>query len=208
MTAKKPPDWELAEKLYRAGQLSLTEIGIRIGGVSKVAVKKHMDKAGIKRDLEDDVRKAVKRKLAEDAVNDKVNGFHAKRRKPLTDRAIIEAGAQMGSAVVASHRRDIQFGRDVAGMLMSQLHEATERIVEIEEAIADEPDSTAAQRTRKAMMNRAVSLPTRAGVVRDLTTAMKNLQGLERVAFGLTDKTDESPDYETELKRLKELQPK
>jgi len=45
------------------------------------------------------------------------------------------------------------------------------------------------------MMMRAVSLPMHSGVIRDLSVAQKNLIGLERQAFGITDngKQDEEP---------------
>lgn len=186
MSARKPaPDWEQAENLYRAGHLSLAEIGARVG-VSKVAVKLHMDKAGIKRDLSVAVRQETKRKLAEQAVNDSINGKHGKKKKALTEQEIVEAGALEGVTVIRHHRRDIQAARELAAMLMGQLFQATEHFDLVEEAI-DEETKDDGHRQRRALMLKAVSLPARAGVIRDLTTSMKNLQGLERQAFGLKD---------------------
>lgn len=203
---KPPPDWEQAEKLYRAGQLSLSEIGGRIG-VSKQAVIKRMRKAGITRDLTPAVRQATKRKIAEQAVTDSVDGFHSKRGNAVTEREIIESNAQLGSKVVECHRRDIKAGREVCALLLGELFQTTTQLDQVEQAILEETANDDSGQ-RRALMKRAVSLPSRAGVVRDLTAAMKNLQGLERIAFGLTEKTDETPDYETELKRLSELEPK
>lgn len=199
--AKLEVDWEQAEKLFRAGNLSLSEIGARIG-VSKVAIKKHMDKLGIKRDLTQAVRQEAKRQVAEQSVNDSVYGKHGKRRRALTDAEIVEAGGKLGAAVIDHHRRDIKAGREVCELLMGQLYEATSNIEQIEQAIHDETKDEAAAHRRQAMY-RAVSLPSRAGVIRDLTSAMKNLQGLERVAFGLKDDDgDELPEYESRLKAL------
>ena len=198
---KAPPDWEKAEGLYRAGHLSLSEIGARIG-VSKVSVKKHMDKAGVTRDLTPAVRQATKRKVQEQAVNDAANGWHGKRAKALTDREIIESSALAGAQVVECHRRDVKAGRELCTLLVGELYQATTQIEEIEQAITEE---TADDQTghRRAMMRRAVSLPSRAGVIRDLTSAMKNLHALERVAFGLDEKdAGDVPEYESELKRL------
>lgn len=201
MTERKPVDWEQAERLYRAGQLSLAEIGARIG-VSKVSVKKHMDKAGIHRDLSAAVKQETKRKLAEQAANDSANGFHGKQAKALTEREIIEAGAQQGKQVVECHRRDVKAAREVCTLLIGELYQATTRLDEIESTIvAETADDGNAQ--RRIAMQRAVSLPSRAGVIRDLSAAMKNLQSLERVAFGLKEDEDAAqPDYESRLQAL------
>jgi hypothetical protein len=203
---KKPaPDWEKAEGLYRAGALSLAEISARIG-VTKAGILKHMRKKGITRDLTKKVRQATKRKLAEAAVNDRVNGYHGKKAAAFTEQEIVEANSLVGKQVVECHRRDIKAGREVCTLLIGELYQATTRLDEIEQAIVEETQGDATGQ-RRALMRRAVSLPSRAGVIRDLTGAMKNLQALERVAFGLDDKGDDIPEYETELKKLRDMEP-
>jgi hypothetical protein len=48
-------------------------------------------------------------------------------------------------------------------------------------------------------MLKAVSLPTHAGVLRDLSIAQKNLIYLERQAFNLNDKEDADPVEKIQL---------
>lgn len=206
MTAKKPaPDWEKAEGLYRAGSLSLAEISGRVG-VTKAGILKHMRKKGITRDLTPAVRQAAKRRIAEQAVNDTVNGHHGKQAKAFTDREIVDANAQLASMVIECHRRDIKAGREVCTLLIGELYQATTRLEEIEQAI-DEETAGDGNGQRRALMRRAVSLPSRAGVIRDLSGALKNLQALERVAFSIDDDGADTPEYEAELKKLAALGP-
>lgn len=206
MTAKKPTtDWEKVEGLYRAGQLSLAEIGARCG-ISKQAIDRKAKRLGWTRDLGDKVRQEVATKLARRAVDDAVDGHHAKAKRQHSEREIIEASAMVGAEVVECHRRDIKAGRELCTLLIGELYQATTHLEQIEQAI-DEETRGDANGQRRALMRRAVSLPSRAGVIRDLTGAMKNLQALERVAFGLDEKDDGIPEYEAELKRLNALEP-
>ena len=112
------------------------------------------------------------------------------------DDQIIEQAAERGAAVVESHRADINQGRRIAGMLMEELRSNTENLALLEELVDQQADEEEWNERRKAAVNRAISLPSRAGVMRDLATAMKTMQGLERQAFNLDAKEppDDSPD--------------
>lgn len=196
---RTPPDWELAESLYRAGHLSLAEIGSRVG-VSKQAIDKRAKKLGWERDLTQQVRQAIKAKLTQQAVDDSVDGFHGKGRPSPVE--IVEAAAEQGAQVVQHHRRDIKAGRELCALLMGQLYEATTEREAIELAIMEETAGDPFPHRRRQMLN-AVNLASRAGVIRDLATAMKSLQALERTAFGLKEEAgDEIPDYEKRLEAL------
>lgn len=54
---------------------------------------------------------------------------------------------------------------------------------------------------RRTQLMRLVSLASHAGVLRDLSAAMKNLIPLERQAYNLDEQEHEEP-YEERLKRL------
>lgn len=181
MTTKpdKPPkrqiDWERIEQEYRAGQLSIGEVA-RQHGVVTGAIHNRAKRYSWTRNLAAAVRQAVQAKLVTDGVTDDVTGPHAQEA--------IERAAVRGVEVVRQHRKDISTGRLIVASLMEELTQASERRDEIEEEVELE---TAGDRDtkRRNLMLRAVSLPSRAGVIRDLSGAMRNLVGLERQAFSL-----------------------
>lgn len=174
-------DWEVIEREYRAGQLSVSEIG-RQHGVSHTAINKRAKTHGWTRNLAARVKEEVSSRL----VSDEVSTANA--------RETVEAAATRVVEVVRSHRKDIAKGRTIISTLFAELMEATENRVEIDEEIekatADDKDGK-----RAAMMRRAVALPSRASSVLSLAGAMHKIVHLERQAFNIeTDSgEDEAP---------------
>lgn len=178
--AKRPViDWEAIEREYRAGQLSVVEIG-RQHGVSHTAINKRAKKLGWKRDLADKVRKEVSARLSETEVSPEVSAAR--------ENETIEAAAARGVEVVRQHRKDISGYSAMARQLLGELEESTIHNEEIVELIEAETASDKNNMRRQNML-RAVALPTRAGIVKDLAGAAKILIELERKAFNL----DEQP---------------
>ncbi|MFP5513410.1 MAG: hypothetical protein ACLGJC_10050 [Alphaproteobacteria bacterium] len=178
MAERKQIDWEAIEREYRAGQLSVSEIG-RQQGVSHTAINKKAKAQGWTRNLTEKVRQEVSARLVSDGVSaDNV-------------RQTVELAAARGVEVVRSHRQDISSARSLVRLLMGQLVEAATSRDQIEDAIhAETSDDDNAQ--RRNQMLRAVSLSSHAGVAKDLSAALKNLIPLERQAFNLD--ADEEPD--------------
>ena len=87
MTERKSVDWEAIEREYRAGQLTVVEIG-RQHGLSHTAINKRAKRDGWTRNLADRVRKEVSARL----VSEKVS--------PEADRAAIEPAVARGVQVV------------------------------------------------------------------------------------------------------------
>lgn len=184
----KAIDWEAVEREYRAGQLSVSEIG-RQHDVSHTAINKRAKRDGWARDLAARVRQEVSTRL----VSDEVSAANAQEA--------VDAAAQRGVEVVRSHRRDIGRGRDVLARLIEELDMVTAHRGEIEEEIEafTDPGEAATEKAmasaekRRAAMHRAVSLSSRAGAMMSLSSAMKNVVVLERQAFSLDeDGGDES----------------
>lgn len=175
-----PVDWEAVEREYRAGQLSVSEIG-RQCGVSHTAINKRAKKDGWVRDLAARVRQQVSARLVSEEVSE-ANAQEA-----------IDVAAARGVEVVRSHRRDIATARGVASRLVEELDIATihrDAIAEEIEAFTDPGnDATdkaiASAEKRRAAMHRAVSLSSRAGAMMSLSSALKNIVVLERQAFSL-----------------------
>jgi len=101
VTTDSPHDWEAIEREYRAGQLSLREIG-RQRGISDTAIRKRAKAEGWTRALAERVREQVRETLV------RADGSRAGSRATREhDAEIIEAAADRGMSVVMSHRRDI-----------------------------------------------------------------------------------------------------
>lgn len=153
---RKAVDWERIEVEFRAGQLSVSEVG-RIHGLSHTAINKRAKREGWIRDLADRVRKEVSARLVSDGVS------------TATQRETITECAERVVQIVREHRNDIKDGREILVELYAELKEVTASRDEIEETIkAEEKDAK-----RRAAMLRAVSLPSRAGTALSLSTALK-----------------------------------
>ncbi|WLG49121.1 hypothetical protein [Pseudomonas sp. FP1742] len=190
--AAKQPDWEAIERAYRAGALSIRTIADR-NGISDTAIRKKAKASGWARDLSEQVRKEVRNKLVRGEVREE------QCANPERDAEIVEEAAEEGARVVRSHRRDIRKATNLANLLMDDLLTTISKREEIEDSI-DEETKEDSNGMRRATMLSAVSLPSNAKTLFQLSSAMKNLQVLERQAFGLDDK--EQPGDSDELSKL------
>ncbi|QQX60934.1 hypothetical protein [Pseudomonas chlororaphis] len=195
MTTKQP-DWEAIERAYRAGALSIRTIAER-NGISDTAIRKKAKASGWNRDLSEQVRKEVRNKLVRGEVRDE------QCANPEYDAEIIEEAAEEGATVVRSHRRDIRKATNLANLLMDDLLMTIQKREEIEEAIVDETAEDT-NSIRRGSMLAAVGLPSNAKTLFQLSSAMKNLQVLERQAFGLDEK-DKTDDADELSKLMDEL---
>lgn len=191
MTSSKPKprtDWESIERDYRAGVLSIREVA-KIQGVTDGAIRKKAKAEGWERDLTDKVNAKVKSEL----VRTEVRSANVR-----TDREIVEHAAATVVEVVRSHRRGISSAQNIVGLLMAQLTDVAGKRDEFEVAIDIE---TAEDKTtqRRTQLMKAISIPSHASTVRDLSTAMKNLVGLERQAFNIANEGEREGDSVSEL---------
>lgn len=172
---KKKRDWGPIEKDIRANLLSLREIG-RKYKLSDTAIRKHEKKHNIKRDLSARVREALRTKL----VRADVRNANAK------DEEIVDTASNVVFDVVQCHRKDVTGCRDIVGVLKNQLNEFAQTRAELTQTIEEETANDQNAQRRTAML-KAIGLPSHAGVLRDLSVALKNLIPLERQAFGIDE---------------------
>ncbi len=217
----KPPltqgQWIEIRKLYHAGQLSVSEIG-RQFSVSETAIRRMAKKYGWQRDLAPRVNQEVRLRLVvEDEKkadgssgssestdsNQEVRTERALEPHPLAvpltpeqEQQAVQQAAAVGVEAVRRHRKDLRTGFALVDKLMNELNDSTDHTESIREMIESEDNLK-----RRIAMLRAVSLPQRAGVMRDLAMAISRLMPLERQAFNL----DENPDGETYEQKLRRL---
>ena len=173
------PDWEAIERAYRAGALSIRTIADR-NGISDTAIRKRAKAHGWERDLSEQVRKEVRNKLVRGEVRENLPA------NPEQDAEIIEEAAEEGARVVRHHRKDIRKATNLADLLMDDLLFTIQNREQIEEAIEAETAGDA-NGMRRGSMLAAVALPGNSKTLLQLSSAMKNLQILERTAYGLDE---------------------
>ena len=111
------PDWPAIEREFRAGQLSIKELG-RQHSVSDTAIRKRAKALGWTRDLSGAVRTRVRESLVREEV--RANQSELMGVVP-SEAAIVDAAAARGVEVVRSHRRDINALRQAAAGLLAEL---------------------------------------------------------------------------------------
>lgn len=181
--AGKQTDWEAIEAEYRTGTVSNSELG-RKYDVSESYIRKRAKEGGWSKDLTAKVQAAVRDKLVRAAVRS-----DNARTNSRTDAEIIEAAAETAVQVVQIHRRDVRHGRLICAALFAELQDTSANREIIAESIDSETQDDSSP-TRRNQMMKAISLPTRARAMLDLSAAMKNLVAVERQAFSLDGKDD------------------
>lgn len=97
--AKHDTDWEGVEREYRAGQLSLDEIG-KMYGISKGRISQKAKAEGWKQDLSNRIKARAEAKLNERLVKEKLNESFTSA--PDIER--VEAGAEAIASIITEHR--------------------------------------------------------------------------------------------------------
>ena len=169
-------DWEAIEREYRAGQVSIVSLA-KANGITEGAVRKRAKLNGWVRALGNRIREAVQEELTRGTDDG---------TKQLRDDEIVRTHAAIGADVVRHHRHAIGRGRDLTLRLLDELDAATTKVGELQDMIEAETAGDKTSQRRNVMM-RAVELPSRAGVIKDLSAAAKNWVALERQAFNLGD---------------------
>jgi len=189
---RKPADWEAIEREFRAGQLSVREIA-RQHGISHAAINKRAKLEGWTKNLAAKVRQEVSNRL----VSTSVSSGNA--------REAVDTAAARGVELVRQHQSSLGRANRIAETLMAELQRGCDRLDEIEEAIEEETGDDQNSNRRNAML-KAVSLPSRAATLRELSQTLKNLIPLERQAFNLDEPGDDEPatksDVRTALAKL------
>lgn len=173
-TALENCDVEAVEREYRAGQLSVREIGHR-HSVHEATIRKWVKKFGWSRDLSRDVHRETLAKLQRE--EEKSPGA---RHEPKTDREIVEHAGERGAAVVRGHRGKLASVQALAVRLFGELDATTTHIGEIEALLLEKDPNK-----RDKAAHKAITLQSRTFAMNALVAALKNLIILERQAYNL-----------------------
>lgn len=170
--SKAPTDWEAIEREYRAGQLSVREIG-RQYGVGAPAIVKRAQKGGWERNLSASVREAVNAKLVREtaAGNTEGNTFNA--------RETVDAAAARGVELVRQHRATLARLNRIANGLLGSLE------ARLEAAAGERDPNDNAVTASFALIGEKETI---ADVMEKVQRTVAKVIPLERQAFNLDDK--------------------
>lgn len=200
MAKRNSIDWEQLEREYRIGQLSLRALAEKHGTTAST-ISRRAAKGAWVQDASQEVRERTRAALLVQPgpqEGEECNSVAPRRNTPT--RMDVDVAVQTNLQVVGRHRRDIAHGQQLVSTLFHQLQEAAENRVELEDAIEDECQGDGNGQRRNRML-KAIALPTHAAVLRDLSTAIKNLIPLERQAYNL-DEQSTGETLEDALARL------
>lgn len=188
--ANKRTDWNRIERLYRAGVLTVSEIG-RECNVPEANIRYHAKTRCWTRDLSDRVRTTTRTKMVENLANarnwrgvsnSKENKEIIDRLTGATDDQIIEEAARTQVEVVRQHQQTLGSGHSLTLRMLNELDATTTHRGELEDMIK----STIHPRRQGALMT-AMSLAGRATIMRDLAQAARIWVTAERQAFNIAD---------------------
>lgn len=196
MTERAKVDWEKVERDYRAGVLSLREIGAA-NGCSHVAVSKRAKAEGWVRDLKAKIQAKAEALVNKAQVNALVNAAK--------ESETVDANAQVIADVRVTHRRDIARARSLAMKLLDELDIQTDNpdlLEQLETAISEGGDSPDGL---MRAFQRVTSTAGRIDSIKKLSEAMKVLVGMEREAYGIVDEAKAERSGEDLVNVLRDL---
>lgn len=189
MTEKQTPDWERIEQLYRAGVLSVREIGAACG-VSHTAINKRAKANGWDRDLQAKIKAKADALVSKAEVSRQVS-----TETVATERAIVDANAKVIADIRIAHRTDIGRSRELANKLLDELEDLTEERGTLRELIAQLKENEDVDTAMLELASKMSSLPTRTKTMKELAETLKHLILLERQAYGM----DQAPEEEDKV---------
>lgn len=179
--------WMLIETDYRAGSLSVAEIA-RAYNVTPTRIHAYAKKNQWARDLTRDVQAKTTHKVLAQFADDDAD-----------DDAIIERAADQAASVIKIHRDDVKRSRETCMKILNELEDASSNYTELQQLLTEAAELDEWSYKKIEAANRAVDMGKRAAMMRDLSNALKVLQGLERQAWNLDTKSPQDEDPLTSL---------
>jgi hypothetical protein len=207
---RKSFDWEAIGREYRAGQLSIREIG-RQHGCAESYIRKVAKKEGWKRDLTKAIKEQVRNKMVRNTER-----TPSANQSEATDKEIVKEYSDRAVAVLNIQRKDVGELGILGQALREELKALTcnkEDFEELAEALcALETKQSKAKKNGKdritgiqrqiEAIQKVLSLPERAKVFQSLCNSIAKLIPLERQSYNLEDNPDgEALDSLTEILR-------
>lgn len=171
---RQPIDWEAVEQEYRAGQMSLREIG-RKHGVNAGTIVKKAKKCEWIQDLSEKVRRETAARLAQATPDGNTDG------NSVASREAVKLAAARGVEVVLQHRVLASRAKRIVAGLLGELEAIAEHLPDLEAEI----DATCGDGRQAIKAKEAISVASRSKSMRELAGSLETLVRVERQAFSL-----------------------
>ena len=186
---KRRADWEAVERDYRTGRFTLRELETQ-HGVSYAQISRKSKELGWSKDLREVIKQATDAAVLRETVT--------QAQKDTTDAVLV--AAEVNTQVILGHRRDVAATRQVAASLRDELSRSAQLLAQVLAGSGAEPADEARAR---AVVQKALSLPSRVSSVKQLADTFDKLQLAERRAFGIpTDSNGAEPGDQPKQKRV------
>ena len=205
MSTDKFIDWELVERHYRVGILSLREIA-KDAGISEGAIRKRATRDQWSRDL----TAKIKQK-ADDLVRKAEVRTPSTQLTPRTEQDVVDANADLQYRIRIEHRADIGRSRALFRNLLTEIEAETQNLALFqglgELMDTSGPDATGTFRKDKLneLYQKVISSVGRVDASKKLIEMLEKLIKMERQAFGISDGEDEKSNIEELLKGIQNL---
>ena len=201
-TEKSAPDWERIEADYRAGLLSVREIAAS-QGITHGAINKRAKRDGWTRDLSAKIKAKADALVSKREVSKAVS-----TEKAETEKAIVEANAEVIAQVRLTHRADIARSRKLAMSLLAELEVQTENL-DLFEQLGEllRSDDEKGQDKRNEVYKRVISGAARVDSMKKLSDTLKVLISLEREAYGIGESTQQANNTGDLLREIAAMLP-
>ncbi len=188
--SSNPIDWELVEREYRMGQCTLRQLGATHGVDPSVILRRAKSHGWVQ-----DKREVVKARSEAQLL--KASGGTPKTATPgnatPTDRDI-NVAATVRTNVILAHRRDAGRARALAMTMIEELEVATKaptllqdlsRCFDVMVAGGEIPPDVLTR--ADGALRQALTLGSRASVLKSLSESLSKVVAIEREAFGIND---------------------
>ena len=194
-TEKRTIDWELVEKLYRAGILSNVQIATECG-VTEGAIRKRAKRDGWVKDLQAKIKAKAAAKVSAAAVSKEVSA-----EKRANQNVIVEANAEIVSQADLINRKDVMLALEVS---RSQLEEvaalSTRKIAEdmnwlsktVRDSKLDQGMSPESVGRAIGLFDYILSLPGRVKISKEIAAAHGVYIPMQRKILKLDEEADNS----------------
>lgn len=191
--AKAALDWERIEAEYRAGILSLREIGEEFG-CTHGAIRKRAAKDGWERDLTAKIKAKAEALVSRDAVSTPVS-----TDTKVSEREIVEANALVVANVDRRHKATSKRGQELVDKLIAELEITTDNLEDFQKLgeLLCKDEETDSGRIKEDKLNKiyhaVISMGGRVDSLKKLAETFDKFAKFERAAYRLDDGAGDEP---------------
>lgn len=199
---KKVVDWEIAEKLYRAGMLSLRQIAEECG-VTEGAIRKRAKKDQWTRNLAAKIKQRAEELVRKEAVR-----TPSTQLTPASEKEVVEANAQATAIILIAQKGSIKRMHRLFENLMAELEETTDnkelfvRLGELLDESGEDANGRMIQDKLNEVYRKVISMVGRIDSSKKLTEILEKVVKMEREAFGIDDGDKGLNEVDSLLKKI------